>query len=225
MAEEGICRLTNTHGRFVRSHLIPAALTRPVVPGAPLIQHQSGRRLSRRWTSWHDEELVTRTGEDILSDLDNWAIAALRRQSMIWSGWGRVSTLPATHAVSRMSAIALRCLEPGTMDFARLRLFLLSLLWRAAATSRPEFCEVQMPDEHLEVLRRCLVTRQCPDNDFYPASCTQLSTRGITQNQVPLAETKPVPSLTGPEMQLLPTLPLLLRWPHGPFPSFDFWHR
>jgi len=76
-------------------------------------------------------------------------------------------------------------------------LFLLSLLWRAAATEREEFSEVSVPAEHLEILRRALVDGTAPDDEFYPAVLTQLSTRGPRHNLVPLAQMMPVPNLPG----------------------------
>ncbi len=201
-SKRGVCRLTLTDGQFVRCHLIPDAFTKAGTKGAPLIQFGSGRRPSRRWTSWHDEHLVTRTGEDILAALDDWAIRALRLHSLIWSGWGEATPLPPNHPVAKARGFSGRIL--GGMDLSRLRLFLLSLLWRAAATDRTEFSEVSIPEEHLEVLRQALVSGKMPDENFYPATLTQLSTRGIRQNQVPLAEMMPAPNLPGLGFQMRP---------------------
>jgi len=77
--KHGFCTLTHRPGAFVKSHLLPEALTRSTVQGAPLVQYGEGRRPGQRWTSWYDAELVTRDGEDVLSALDTWAIAALRQ--------------------------------------------------------------------------------------------------------------------------------------------------
>lgn len=194
-AASGICKLTLTSGPFVRSHLIPDALTKAAIKGAPLMQFAAGKRPSRRWTSWHDEQLVTRAGEDILSALDTWAIRVLRRHSLIWSSWGEATPLPPHHPVARQSDISMRLLRD--VDFARLRLFLLSLLWRAAATSRYEFAEVTLPDEHLEILRTALISGALPIEGFYPATLTQVSTVGPRQNLAPLSQVMPVPNLPG----------------------------
>lgn len=56
-----VCKLTLQAGKFVRSHLIPIAFTAPEVSGAPLTQFHSGKPPSRRWTSWYDDRLVSRT--------------------------------------------------------------------------------------------------------------------------------------------------------------------
>ena len=58
----GICALTREEGEFLASHLIPKALTRPSVPGRPLIQIASGKKPVRRWDSWYDDGLVTHKG-------------------------------------------------------------------------------------------------------------------------------------------------------------------
>jgi hypothetical protein len=83
------------------------------------------------------------------------------------------------------------------IDFPRLRLFLLSLLWRAAATERREFSEVSLPPEDLEILRTMLVEGRTTPTEFYPATLLQISTRGPAQNQVPLAQMMTVPNLPG----------------------------
>jgi len=200
---EGICKLTLKSGQFVRSHLLPLALTGARIRGAPLIQFNSGKRPSRKWSSWYDERLVTRDGEDILSGLDNWAIAALRLHSLVWSGWGKATALPPTHAIPQVVDFLGARFVSG-VDFARLRLFLLSLLWRAAATARGEFSEVIIPEEHLELLRRALIDDTMPDEEFYPAALTQLSTKGIKQNLVPLAQMMPIPNLEGGDVKIRP---------------------
>jgi hypothetical protein len=84
----GICKLTGVEGSFVKSHLLPNALTRQSIPGGPFIQGGDGEAPERRWTSWYDTALVTEEGEAVLSELDNWAIAQLRSHRLVWSGWG-----------------------------------------------------------------------------------------------------------------------------------------
>jgi hypothetical protein len=86
--KEGICKLTGEKGKFVKSHIIPAALTTPEGTG-PLTQGGRGRPPIRRWSSWYDPCLVTQAGEAILAEYDNWAIQELRKNKLIWSSWGR----------------------------------------------------------------------------------------------------------------------------------------
>ena len=92
-ASEGICKLTRRHGRFVKSHIIPAALTKPSRKGSYFLQMGKNERPRRRWSSWYDPELVTDEGEKYLEELDTWAIKILRKNKMVWSGWGGRSAL------------------------------------------------------------------------------------------------------------------------------------
>ena len=191
------CKLTGAKGRFVKSHLIPKALTRPEAPGLPLIQRGSGRRQKIRWDSWYDSKLVTRQGEDILSDLDDWAIRYLRDQKLIWSGWGPMTVLGSYHTPIPGTPWGLRKIKVDDPD--RLRLFFLSLLWRAAASELPEFSEVVMPAVDLDQLRKMLVSQSLEPISFYPIVLTQLSTMGIIHNMTPLAQVKHIPELAGPQ--------------------------
>jgi hypothetical protein len=186
----GVCKLTGTTGAFVRSHLLPEALTRSDRPSAGLAQFHSGRQPARRWTSWYDYRLVTKEGEVILAKLDDWAIKVLRQHKLVWSGW-------TDGAPPDLNAKTWGIREIEGIDPKLLRLFFLSLLWRAGATERTEFSEVTLPPTDLNLLGRMLVESNPQPLDFYPTTLLQLSTRGPTQNLVPLAGQKAVPNLDG----------------------------
>ena len=77
----GLCKLTKTSGKFVKSHIIPKALTRPTVRGNKFIQKSVTSAQSlyiKRADSWYDQGIVTREGENYLSDFDAHAIKELR---------------------------------------------------------------------------------------------------------------------------------------------------
>lgn len=193
--KHGYCKLTHRPGPFVKSHLIPEALTRPTVAGSPLVQYGEGRRPGQRWTSWYDAELVTREGEDVLSALDTWAIAALRERRLVWSGWGEALALGEDHEVLNGSFGAR---EIDGIDTDRLRLFFLSLLWRCAASSREEVASITLPPDDLERLRRTVLGLEVPTQDFYPVQLTQLSTRGVMHNQTPYPDMRFLPDVDDP---------------------------
>ena len=187
----GYCKLTCKPGVFVKSHIIPEALTKPSQAGAPLFQYGDGPKPSRRWSSWYDSDLVTREGEDILSDLDSWAITVLRQHKLVWSGWGDAADLGDLH--TKFSGhLGIREVE---LDTKRLRLFFLSLLWRAAASERYEFGDVVLPKSDLEVLRKTLLGQEDPDLAFFPVQLTQISTKGLIHNQTPHPAVKYIPNL------------------------------
>jgi len=182
----GLCRLTGQTGRFVESHILPKSLTRPVAPGVPFVQGGQRLRPVRRWSSWTDKKLVISEGEKILRDLDTWAIPVLRQHRLVWSGWGEASDLPAAdHEQIPNTSNGFRSITFA--DPFRLRLFFLSLLWRAAASDLPEMAEIVMPPDHLDRL-----TVMVRDGDpyplgFYPMGLYQLSSRGPTHNHGPIA--------------------------------------
>jgi hypothetical protein len=189
---KGVCKLTGQYGKFIDAHLIPKALTRPEKKGSPFVQAGSGSRPNRRWSSWYDNRLVTQAGEDILTALDTWAITELRKHKLVWSGWGPMQSLSESHTQIPGTPWGIREIEG--IDPQRLRLFFLSLLWRAAATEREEFSEVVLPHEDVERLRLMLLNNDPQPLSFYPTQLTQLSTLGIIHNHTPLLATKTIPA-------------------------------
>lgn len=194
----GICRLTGHSGQYVKSHIIPKALTRPELPGLPFTQSGKGERPVRRWSSWTDDCLVIRKGEDILEALDSWAISVLRTHKLVWSGWNGADTLTAKHTVFDDEGRGFRIING--IESGRMRLFLLSLLWRAAASDIPEMSEVILPESDLEALRLLVFEGDPGPIAFYPAQLIQLSTRGVAHNFTPFAQIKTIP-LVDPEIQ------------------------
>jgi len=203
----GICKLTHEHGAFVKSHLIPKALTRPVKKNCPLIQYgNNARKPIKRWSSWYDSRLVIRKGEDILSEYDNWAIAELKEKKMIWSGWEEAHCLDVIPEANiyklANSDLSLRIIRNYRSQ--TLRLFFLSLLWRAATSGLKEFSEIILPADDLEKLRIMLVSRNHEPLYFYPLSLMQLSTRGLIHNQSPIRDVKIVPDFFGNKRKEIP---------------------
>ena len=164
----------------------------------------------RRWTSWYDPRLVTEEGEKILADLDTWAIEQLRRHRLVWSGWHGHSLKEdeETVGVDGLGIRRVRGIEPG-----RLRLFFLSLLWRAAATDLEEFAEVELSPEDLEQLRQMILTSDPSPLSFYPCQLAQLSTKGLVHNRPPHRDLKMLPT----EPLGLPVRPLI------ELPTFRFY--
>jgi hypothetical protein len=139
------------------------------------------KRPRRRWDSWYDSTLVTRDGESILQELDAWGIETLRYHHLVWSSWGSLFEVPQPHL--KLGPFGMRILRG--IDPDRWRLFFASLLWRAAATSLPEFADVVLPPAELEQLRQSLFDRKPLGDEFYPVALTQLSTRGRDHVRAP----------------------------------------
>lgn len=190
----GICRLTGAEGKFVRAHIIPRALAPPAPQGEAFAQIGQRRRPTRRRDSWYDERLVTSAGEDILTGYDTWAISEFRRLKLIWQSWGPMHSLATTdfHPIPR-TPWGLRQVEFA--DPTRMRLFLLSLLWRAAASDLPDMSEASLHASELRRLRRAIVSGLAPPASLMPVSLTQLSTIGDMHNHGPIRQLKPIPKV------------------------------
>jgi hypothetical protein len=67
-------------------------------------------------------------------------------------------------------------------DDNKLRLFFLSLLWRAAASTLAAFSAVVLPDDKLEKLRQMVLHGDPEPYEFFPVCLTQLSTRNLRHN-------------------------------------------
>jgi len=198
----GVCKLTGIRGRYVKSHLIPKALTYPGPEGPPFYQGGSGRFSTRRWDSWYDPKLVVAEGETILADLDDWAVKFLRKQHLVWSGWGPMQTLAPSQKLPFGDGWGLRQIE--VENPTRLRLFFHSLLWRAAASGLPEFAEIAVSVKDLELLRTIVAEGVPAPVSFYPITLTQLSTRGDVHNLSPISQEKPVPGIDDQRDRLIP---------------------
>jgi hypothetical protein len=185
-APSGICKLTGRHGRFVRSHLLPKALTRPSVPGSRFIEGGHSLPPRNKWDSWYDDELVTRDGEDILARYDSWAIQELSRLELLWKSRGPATAL-AESVVTKSGLPSFGLREVNCENPSRLRLFFLSLLWRAAATKRIEFRDIHLDEDNLDRLRRMVRDGDPSPLEFYPTTLLQIASRGPTHNFVPIA--------------------------------------
>lgn len=179
----GVCKLTRTEGKFVKSHLIPKALTRPTKPGNQFFQpapNSTQRRYIRKSDSWYDKTIVTRVGEEYLSDLDDYAIRELRAQGLLWSS--EVIRPTATSLINSFSVVEFSCQN-------KIRRFFLSILWRAAVSSLPEFDEIYLPDNKVEKLRKIILGEIDDEQSFFPIALVQLVGKGPAHNLIPIRQT------------------------------------
>lgn len=192
--KSGYCKLTGKFGPYVRSHILPLSLTKPSIPGESLTESTKGRGFKRKWSSWYDDELVVRDGEDILARIDDNAIRELRKHHLLWSSWlafkpyfEPISLKLPHHTIRRV-----RLENPQV-----LQLFFLSIAWRAAASKRPEMDFVKATDAQLEKLRRIVVGEVPPSLEQFPTSLVQLSTEGPKHNLTPVNDIKRKVSFSG----------------------------
>jgi len=174
------CKLTGKQGKFVKSHIIPKALTRPSEPGNKFIQpapNARDRRYIKRSDSWYDQTIVIREGEDYLSDLDDHAIEELRSLGLLWSS--KKLRKAATPSVNELTIVEFS--YPN-----KIRRYFLSLLWRSAVSSLPEFNEVYLSEDKIEKLRKIITGEMVDDLSFFPIALIQLVGKGPTHNFIPI---------------------------------------
>ncbi len=189
--DEGVCKLTLKKGRFVDSHILPRALTMLSSTGERAIQAKLGSRTVKRFQGWYDNTLAIREGEDILSDIDNKAITILRKNKLVWSGWPTVvDKLPCdpSQIIRTDETIALRVIP--SINFKPLKIFFMSILWRAAASSREDMSEVCLDAETLERLRLATLNQDFLSKYEFPVRLHQIENRGVTHNRSPFLETR-----------------------------------
>lgn len=186
LRQEGVCKLTGKHGKFVASHILPRALTQLSRSGEKVREAGLGVRPRWRPATWYDDQMLIREGEDILEGIDTPAIEALRKNTLVWSSFKCDAPFSPEDLIPLGEGLNLRELSLGSAD--ELRIFFLSIVWRAAASSRPEFLDVQLTDEILEDLRQRVLTRNAGNVWDYPIVLDQLITRGTAQNRTPIME-------------------------------------
>lgn len=189
--KNGICKLTGDEGPLVKSHIIPKALTTFAEKGRPVAQAGTDYAPVKRWDSWYDATIVTRAGEDILEEYDRWGIDELRRHQLVWSSWGTASSLPAkdNQLTPNSEGWGVRIFDD--IDPQRLRLFFLSILWRAAVSNMTEFREIDIRASDLRRLKLMIRDGEPDPLRLFPFSLTQLSTKGMIHNHTPVAQRKP----------------------------------
>jgi hypothetical protein len=134
---------------------------------------------------------VISKGEAILEKYDDWAIKFFKRHKLIWS-----AIFPPAGSLESSDHRWLDELNMGVRRIAdetgMLRLFFLSLLWRAAMTNRFEFETVSISDDDMEQLREMVIGGRVEPLEFYPITLTQLITIGFPHNWSAFRSTKQI---------------------------------
>jgi hypothetical protein len=191
----GQCKLTGQKGKFVKSHIIPKALTRPEEPGLPLMESSDGTGNRRKWDSWYDQKLVIRKGENFLRDIDTSAILELRKQQLLWSAFPD-NGLESIDRFEGYETHGIRELNEVKADI--IWLFIASIAWRASASEMQEMRYFKLSEKIEEDLRKCIINSEAKFENF-PTSLIQLSTVGIKHNHTPTLDMKSNPSVGGSE--------------------------
>ena len=180
MVEFGVCKLTGTSGRFVKSHLIPRALTRLSRTGEKAfeVDAQSGQ-LIHRVEGWYDLELVTKEGEQILAKCDDEGIRELRRSGLISSGSSNLSL----GNLSEFQQVHIHSNHPK-----HLRMFVLSLLWRAASTEIDAFKHFSFPSADRDYVGDLLLNGKTGQPNEFVTVFISLNDVDAVHNHTPIRD-------------------------------------
>ena len=189
----GTCLLLGHEANLVKCHILPQSLTKPSEKGAPLWQASKGVGPKRRWSSWYDDSIVSREGEDYLSRIDDDAIKALRRHKLIWSGW-----YPFTPVFERITPSSpdhsLRTVRLGA-DAAIIHKFALSIAWRASVSRLPEMSNINLGADVEGKLRALILGKTTLTPAAYPTGLIQISCIGEAHNLTPIRDKKIQPAI------------------------------
>jgi hypothetical protein len=181
---EGVCKLTGQKGKFVASHLLPKALTKAGrTKGEKFVEAgPDAVRPSRVSSSWYDMELVTAQGEELLAKYDTHGIQELRRTGLIWSSAS--NQLLANVEVDPMSGLGMKRVTVNHP--IRLRMFLLSILWRASASTLQAFHRISLPPSDELYLRELVLENDPGKSGQFPFILWALVPPGSPHNHTPI---------------------------------------
>ncbi|MBU2956125.1 hypothetical protein Q4511_15830 [Paracoccus sp. 1_MG-2023] len=181
--ELGICRLTLARGKFVKSHIIPKALTPRDVPGSLMFQSDGHERPKKRFDSWYDQRLVIRKGEDILASIDDDAIKEIQRLKLAWKYWDDQSEL-SMEPFRAGAAVGVRSLI--NVNHVALAKLAISILWRAGASEMEDFKNFLVSETLLEQARLVVIGHHKFDPTVFPIKVFQFGTKGPLHNLTPM---------------------------------------
>jgi hypothetical protein len=155
--------LIGTQGPFARAHIIPDAFMQRATD-APFLECAGESRPRRRFTGWYDPTIIGFEGERLLAEYDDAAAKCFIENGFTY----RTRRNPQDIYRLGDRFVPGELYEIGNVDTGRIRLFALSLLWRAAVTSLEAFELVEASPSHLADIRRRLVARDAGPHTEYP---------------------------------------------------------
>lgn len=150
-----ICKLTGKSGPGRKAHIVPQSfyLIGPNWGTLRLLTNTSGRFPKRSPVGVYDKSMVTADGEAVFGPWDNYAADLLLNHF--------ADAEPLMQADT--GVIGYRF---ASYDYHKLKLFFLSVLWRAGASSHEFFKRVKL-GTHFDVLRNRLLTADPGSPDDY----------------------------------------------------------
>ncbi len=159
------CKLTGTEGKGVRAHIIPKsfyALDQEEKQPFRLITNIKGHYSQKCPIGIYDTTMVTEEGERIFSEWDDYAKELLLDNKSSFES-----------VVHDGEVIAFQIAE---YDYPKLKLFFLSVLWRASASSHNYFRRVDLGPLETS-LRNALLAGNPGDSDWFSICLAKWSDR------------------------------------------------
>ena len=128
-----VCKLTGKSGRAVKAHIVPKAFYEPPPQSEGLIRlltNTSGQFPKKIPVGIYDDAIVTNEGESLFGPWDNYAYEVLLNR------FKEFTPLYKSHQLVGW--------QLKDVDYALLKLFGLSVLWRADASTQPAFQKVKL---------------------------------------------------------------------------------
>ena len=148
------CKLTGTEGKGINAHIIPKsfyAIDPEETKPTKLITNAKGQYSKRCQIGIYDDTIVTEEGERVFSDWDNYASDLLLKGKSVFE--------PITNNGSKLA------FQITDYDYKKLKLFFLSVLWRASVSSQHFFRNVNLGPYEAKV-REALLTKDPKDTDW-----------------------------------------------------------
>ncbi len=149
------CKLTGFHGKAIKSHVVPRAFYKlPEQNAGPLKLETNapGVYPKKMPIGIYDQSIVTREGEDIFGPWDNYASRTLLQH------FDKFEPIRDEGEV-----LAWRLPD---VNYRHMKLFALSVLWRADASSHPVFAKVNL-GPHEPALRKILLSGDAGNEELY----------------------------------------------------------
>ena len=147
------CKLTLKEGVGIKAHIIPRCFYEiDYTDKIPLkIINSSNEKVypQRSHVGIYDSDIVTKDGEAILQLLDDYACNLL------------IKNISSAKPVFDNEA-----LQIDNYDYRKLKLFFLSILWRASVSRHQFFKKISL-GPHKEEIRSALLKNDAGDSDFY----------------------------------------------------------
>lgn len=150
-----ICKLTNKEGTPAKAHIIPESfylIDKNSKQPSKLITDTKGVYPKKNWSGVYDKTIVTQEGEKIFLEWDNYAYKLL------------VEQFSTARPIKRDNLIIAYCYD--TYDYKKLKLFFLSVLWRAGISSHSFFKRVGL-GPHAETVKEAILKSNPGDGNFY----------------------------------------------------------